>query len=558
MSLRALLFSSDGTSTSTLCQVLTDLAIEADICSEVLVAVERVSKGNYDAILVDWEQEADASVLLKTGREQKTANQALNLALVRNDKDVGRALQQGANSVIKKPIDPRQAHDTLSTARDLILSRRTEQKDKEARVAALQAEAAAVAAEFPDGDEEPAQKTGFLAQTAPKSAFEVEELTEKHDVPSEPKPHWQAANKGPASLHEYQSEAAKASSVEKEKRWDAKPKAYEPPVEEATVETHRSQDTTRVFSSLAEEEETPAETGNRSHPQYLVFALVGCLLVAGVLWVWAPGDSYRGRMSSVLHSLSSLTNSSGSEPATAPTSQAAIPEKSATPAPSVKPEDSAADLGPVDTTEVDPSKIQIIETKAIPKPGAQQPPTTEAPPDSDQAKQPPEPEPPVTVATSPQPAPTQPQMQPTIQPVVIPVSRPQPPVSVPDNSPASSDGRVGVIIPDSLKTTPSSAPGSSLEPSTIPEEVSRDLVLHRVDPDYPAQALHQHLEGPVVLQVSVAKDGTIQDLKLVKGYFILARAAFDAVKQWRFKPYSPNGRPIDFQTYVTLNFKYPG
>jgi len=130
-------------------------------------------------------------------------------------------------------------------------------------------------------------------------------------------------------------------------------------------------------------------------------------------------------------------------------------------------------------------------------------------------------------------------------------------MNVPDNSPSASDGRVGVIIPDSLKTTPPAAPGSSFEPSTIPEEVSRDLVLRRVDPDYPAQALPQHLEGPVVLQVSVAKNGTIQDVKLVKGYFVLAHAAFDAVRQWQFKPYSPNGRPVDFQTYVTLTFKYP-
>jgi len=96
MALRALLFSSDGTSTSTLCQVLTDLGIEADICSEMLVAVQRISHENYDAILVDWDQEADAISLLKTARERKNTSQALNLALVQNDKDLPRALQHGA------------------------------------------------------------------------------------------------------------------------------------------------------------------------------------------------------------------------------------------------------------------------------------------------------------------------------------------------------------------------------------------------------------------------------------------------------------------------------
>ena len=532
-----------------LCQVLTDLGIEAEICSEILVAVGRVSKENYDTILVDWDQEADATSLLKTIREQKTASQALNLALVQNDKDVGRALQHGANSIIKKPVDMRQAHDTLSTARDLILSRRAEQKDKETRAAALQAEAAAVAAEFPDGDEAPAQKTGFIAQTAPKSAFEVEELTEKHTLASEPKPVWRVSQKL-ASPNHYASDAAEPGPVEKAKRWDEKPKPYEPPVEETPIEKPASQDKHGVFSSLPEEETLP-ETEHQSHPQYLVFALVGCLLVAGVLWVWAPGDSYRGRMSSVLHSLLSLTKSSQAQSTTA-TPQAPSSEKPATPVLSERAEDATADPA-LDTTDVDPSKIQIIETKVIPKPGAQQPPTTDPSPDSDPAKQAAEPEPAISVAT---PAPPI-QAPPAIQPTVIPVFRPQPPMNVPDNLSSASDGRVGVIIPDSLKTTPPAAPGNSFEPATIPEEVSRDLVLRRVDPDYPAQALPQHLEGPVVLQVSVAKDGTIQDVKLVRGYFILAHAAFDAVKQWQFKPYSPNGRPVDFSTYVTLTFKYP-
>lgn len=115
-----------------------------------------------------------------------------------------------------------------------------------------------------------------------------------------------------------------------------------------------------------------------------------------------------------------------------------------------------------------------------------------------------------------------------------------------------------MIIPDSLKTTPSQSPANSLDSGVVPEETSRNSVEHRVEPNYPAQALPQHLEGSVVLQVWVAKDGAVRDVKLVRGYFALARAASDAVRQWRFKPYSSNGKPVDFQTIVTVNFKYPG
>lgn len=82
-------------------------------------------------------------------------------------------------------------------------------------------------------------------------------------------------------------------------------------------------------------------------------------------------------------------------------------------------------------------------------------------------------------------------------------------------------------------------------------------LLRRVDPQYPAQALPQRLEGTVVLQAWIAKDGTVRDLKLVKGYFLLGRAAIDAVKQWTFKPYVQNGKAMDFQTSITVPFKYP-
>jgi periplasmic protein TonB len=55
--------------------------------------------------------------------------------------------------------------------------------------------------------------------------------------------------------------------------------------------------------------------------------------------------------------------------------------------------------------------------------------------------------------------------------------------------------------------------------------------------------------------VWIAKDGSVRDLKMVKGYFVLGRAAIDAVKQWRFKPYTQNGKPMEFQTTITINFR---
>jgi protein TonB len=556
MDLRALLFTSDGSSTATLCQVLTDLGIEAEICSEMLVAVERVSRENYDAIIVDWDLETEATFLLKTAREQKALG--LNLALVPDDASIARALRHGANSVIKKPIDAGQARDTLSTARDLILSRRSEQRDKEARVAAVQAEAD-TESESPL-EELAAPKSGFLAQSMSRSALEAEEKVVKPDASGEI--HWQAA-RGPATLHEEQETEAKEIQPVSKKRWDEVKSIFRetPEEDEAATATsaRHSQDSTGVFSSLPEEPEAPSEPEASSLPSYLVFAVVACLLVAAVLYVWAPGDSYLGRVSSAFHAFSAKSGPNAEQSnGRGAMIQAAASEKPATPEPAKAAQDMPPDPGPVDSTDVDPSKIQIIEAKAIPKPGAQQPPTTEPPPDSDQAKAQlqPAPDTPVAAPAAPQQAGSQ---QSELPPATLPsaVARPQSSAPAPEKPPSASDGRVGVIIPDSLRSTPAPSPASSLEPFNVPEETSLGLLIHKVDPDYPAQALQQHLEGPVVLQAWVGKDGSVLDLKLVKGYFLLGRAAFDAVKQWRFKPYSQNGKTIDFQTNITVTFKYP-
>src|SRR5579885_3481759 len=83
MELRALLFTADGSSAATLCQILTELGIQAEICSEVLVAAERISREAYDAIVVDWDQQMEAGSLLKKAREQRVPS--LNLALVPDD-----------------------------------------------------------------------------------------------------------------------------------------------------------------------------------------------------------------------------------------------------------------------------------------------------------------------------------------------------------------------------------------------------------------------------------------------------------------------------------------
>jgi TonB family protein len=95
------------------------------------------------------------------------------------------------------------------------------------------------------------------------------------------------------------------------------------------------------------------------------------------------------------------------------------------------------------------------------------------------------------------------------------------------------------------------------EPVALSEEAARAMLVHIVNPAYPPEALAQKLHGPVVLQVGIGRDGSVEDLKIVRGYFILGRAAISAVKQWRFQPYIISGHAAATQTVITVNFSYP-
>jgi TonB family protein len=91
----------------------------------------------------------------------------------------------------------------------------------------------------------------------------------------------------------------------------------------------------------------------------------------------------------------------------------------------------------------------------------------------------------------------------------------------------------------------------------ISPETANQYVAQRVEPEYPEQAREQHIQGPVTLQVIVAKDGSVKSLKTISGDSQLAAAARRAVSQWRFKPFLQEGKPAEFQTQVTVNFRLP-
>ena len=80
------------------------------------------------------------------------------------------------------------------------------------------------------------------------------------------------------------------------------------------------------------------------------------------------------------------------------------------------------------------------------------------------------------------------------------------------------------------------------------------VVSHPVEPTYPLLAKQMKVQGSVVLQALIAKDGNIQNLQVLSGPTILSSAAREAVKQWRFKPYYQGGQAVETEARITVNF----
>ena len=91
----------------------------------------------------------------------------------------------------------------------------------------------------------------------------------------------------------------------------------------------------------------------------------------------------------------------------------------------------------------------------------------------------------------------------------------------------------------------------------VSQGVSQGLLVKRVQPSYPPQALQMRVQGTILLEASIAKDGSVTNVKALNGEPILTRSAVTAVRQWKYKPYLLDGEPVEIQTQITVNFNLP-
>ena len=637
MPLRCLLFSSNEEMVQPIWQVLTDLGIEGEYCRSAVDAVERVTTQLFQIVITDWEDQPEATFLLKTARDQKAAQRPLTLAIVSDDASLPQALQAGANSVLVRPIQPEQVRDTMTTACELIRARQSSPPQrpleppvqstvKETAVMAAAAAGGAASSSVPASPPQEAEKTfragEFLhsASSAPGAQFdtecevqksidkavasEVDALTELEpmaasveNTPAAPPPAVEPrrALDGWASLQARLTKpdppSSPAASPQNELlAYGETPSSSAPTVPQ--TEENRAPDResrkeaeseAALFSYMGGEDPgTAVEARPRRSKIIVGLALAAaCLLLVGM-------PRTRGSLVSIYRNTTHAGRSwLNPQPVQVP--------------PAVTQHESFGQEGDeyklpvtanIPDATTDPSQIRVlavIDPTAKPIKGAEAA-NLQTPVEQNssavqsqggsvegdqqqvvegQIKEPAASSPGGLTIASPEGAGAAvSQSNPTVLPPTAPQERPRPvappvqsvvPRALPPGAdaaiPSSLKSQIASMTPDASGAKPVEAAMSSIEPVILPESAAWDLLSQPVDPVYPDAARVGGQKGSVVLQILIGRDGAVQDAKFLQGSLVFARAAIDAVKQWRFKPYSMNGHAVSVQSVVTLHFK---
>jgi protein TonB len=596
MGYQALLFCPDEKTARTVTQVLSELEFNVESCMEPFAAVKKLMGQHFDAVVVDCDNEQNATLLFKSARNSTSNQASLAVAVVEGQAGVAKAFRIGANLVLTKPINIEQAKGTLRVARGLL---RKGEPGKPAPVAPTAPTApkpiaakpvpplksgvpftpasastslpvapptikpAATPASWPAAaaaSAAPTPKEGNLTNLgmeAPVSASSAAAIVESAfsdvkipDLPPAKLPvaaaHSVADVKIPShasspttSIGGAASAAAPAREVQDSRVAEVSP--VRTPAEAESVSTRPAEAVKSESSSYIGSEPSftfgGANVAEKSSggSKKIVFGVAAAVILAAALYFgWTKfngtasqqGSTQTQSAPAVAVPESPKTSSSQPVPVTAkpsasaPTATASIPSsqsettqaKSPTPAPS-------------DTNSDDD----------IPAPSATKPSGSAAP----AASKPTEAPLMVKGGTAP----------------VVHAKTAVPDAPAPDMSAIATAG--AGAPPPNLGTGAGTELHPVLQALHISQGVSQGLLMKKVQPVYPRNALFMHLEGSVELMATISKTGDITHVKVLSGDSQLTRAAADAVKQWKYKPYLLNGEPVEIQTQVTVNFKLP-
>jgi TonB family protein len=570
MGYQALLFCPDEKTARTVTQVLSELDFTVIPSTEPFAAVKKLMNERFDAVVVDCDNEQNATLLFKSARNAPNNQSSLAVAVVEGQAGVAKAFRIGANLVLTKPINVEQAKGTLRVARGLLRKNETARPASAAAAPSVKPAAAppptkpAPQAAIPSTsnsrpaapiappapsifDPKPPQQPSLAASTPLEiSDADVESIEEVNETvvaqpaatPAQPSaaksvsaPAWPAvaerkssggfAASAPAPARESKASASvesKASTIISQPANESvKPDSQEKP---PSIEATPAAAPEFTLGSAATSETRSAPSGTKK----ALLAVVATIVVAATGYAaWTLFGNFNATQSSHPQVAAQPATTPVPVPQPAPSASAsavAAPSASDTQAPAPQTLTNSA------SASAHPNKVVAPDSS---KPSA-----------SSSANKPAEAKlvPPAMIIKGDH-----------TQPGGKSAAEPEAPVSMTD---IAQDNIALPNLPGD-----SGAPAPVLQRIMVSQGVSRGLLVKQVQPAYPRTALQNRVEGSVQLLATVSKNGDISSVKLLSGDSQLARAAIEAVKQWKYKPYLLNGEPVDIQTQITVNFKLP-
>ena len=134
--------------------------------------------------------------------------------------------------------------------------------------------------------------------------------------------------------------------------------------------------------------------------------------------------------------------------------------------------------------------------------------------------------------------------------IIPPASRPRQTEAAPQQLPS----KFGVTQVEIANARGPTVPPHPAKPVKIGGGVTKGNLIYRVDPAYPPIAKTNRIEGDVVLDALIAKDGSVKNIRVYSGHPDLTQAAIAAVGQWRYQPYTFQGNPVEIRTTITVHF----
>lgn len=558
MGYQALLFCPDEKTARTVTQVLSELDFSVVPCTEPFAAVKKLMSDHFDAVVVDCDNEQNATLLFKSARNSPNNHSSLAVAVVEGQAGVAKAFRIGANLVLTKPVNVEQAKGTLRVARGLLrkseaaksapgtaggavkpaaplmttLQRTTPAVSTGTVAAPLAPSAVAAAAGI--SIQKPAEQPRVTASVPSEiDETEIEILDEGNEEitsasPAVPEVKFAAAKpevpslcvQRPASSGGFGASAASApapaleskpsvATESKASTASAEPKS---PVEKAAARASStsvgeisSPAPSIIVGGAVDQSTKPAGGGSKK----ILLAVAAVVLVVGggyEAWsLWGHGNAI-------------VPAQVAAQPATVAAKVA--PVTPGAPAPIAAPSGTySATSSTAETESVAPSK-KLAETE----------------------------EPAVKAATKPLAIKSGGERG-GVKSAAVVVDAPAPSmagIAQVGNSAALPSLMVG-----------GKAPAPVLQNFHVSQGVSRGLLVKEVPPAYPPSALRMRIEGAVELLATITKNGDISAVKVLSGDAALSHAAAEAVKKWKYKPYLLNGEPVEIQTQVTVKFKLP-